>query len=636
LVGTFSLALFHLKTELHDHASTLFADRVPFDRQYVGVLLAISVMIFASSVGIFFVFPRIGLGYFAQKSRQGMAVSGFSDSVELGSHGTLESDPTVAMRVEFPHGRPTTYRSLHWRTMTFDRWTGTGWKRSFDDSERPIPSTDRTYDLGRFISYPAETTTMQGLPKKVKIYVEPLENDVLPVLWPARRLTFGPATEPQVPDSPSTGSVQADRYGDLTHTVSSDIGVSYTVEPAPRPRESALRQATGPIRPTRELEPYLQLPKGLSPRVRRLARRVAGDADTPYEKAEAMAQHLRENFDYTTDLPDVGDDRPLTHFLFEAKRGHCEYHATALTVMLRTLDIPARMVNGFLGGRWNFVGDYLEVRQEDAHSWVEVWVPRFGWQQIDPTPAGERGPIGSRLLLMMRDSYDAMRLMWMKWVIEYDLHSQIRLLRQLLRAVTPAGAGDAPDESSSEAPSPSQTDGSGGSWSRFFRWLGLVVVALLGFRAGRRYDPRIRPARFGLAAGVAGGSGGLWSTLLAGGGAASLGGGVLVGIAAVLAGSIWTRTGLSGSGPAPTRLYTRIERAARAAGTPRTDGESPGAYLDRLADTHPELERELHLFRRRYLAARFDERPLDADALRSLRRLTATIVARLSPGVFGE
>ncbi|MFU8806933.1 MAG: DUF3488 domain-containing protein, partial [Bradymonadaceae bacterium] len=106
LTGTFSLALFHLRSEVGaPGVRTSRSERSPFDRYYIAVLSILSLIIFATSVGIFFTFPRVGLGFFVTQSRDNVSVTGFSDSVELGGHGVLRSNPEVVLRVEFPNGR---------------------------------------------------------------------------------------------------------------------------------------------------------------------------------------------------------------------------------------------------------------------------------------------------------------------------------------------------------------------------------------------------------------------------------------------------------------------------------------------------------------------------------------------------
>jgi len=135
---------------------------------------------------------------------------------------------------------------------------------------------------------------------------------------------------------------------------------------------------------------YLQLPENLDPRIPQLARKITATADNSYDKSIVLESYLRRNFGYTLNLSGKPGADPLAQFLFVTKAGHCEYFASAMAVMLRTLGIPSREVNGFLPGQFNdLAGDYI-VRGSDAHSWVEAYFPGSGWITFDPTPPAGR------------------------------------------------------------------------------------------------------------------------------------------------------------------------------------------------------------------------------------------------------
>jgi hypothetical protein len=112
----------------------------------------------------------------------------------------------------------------------------------------------------------------------------------------------------------------------------------------------------------------------------------------------------------------------LANFLFERKKGHCEYFASSMAVMLRTLHIPSRIVTGFRGGEFNDLTGQYVIRASDAHSWVEAYFPGFGWISFDPTPAGS---------VPMRTGWSRMQLyvdaaasFWREWIINYDSNHQ--------------------------------------------------------------------------------------------------------------------------------------------------------------------------------------------------------------------
>ena len=125
---------------------------------------------------------------------------------------------------------------------------------------------------------------------------------------------------------------------------------------------------------------------------------------------------------------------PLSDFLFNVREGHCEYFATAMAVMLRTLRIPARVVNGFQPGEYNPAADAYVVRQADAHSWVEVYFAEAdAWVTFDPTPADGRpaSTSGQGIVGALRRYADAMELFWIQHVVAYDRQGQRALARTI-------------------------------------------------------------------------------------------------------------------------------------------------------------------------------------------------------------
>ncbi|MEC8425688.1 MAG: transglutaminase-like domain-containing protein, partial [Myxococcota bacterium] len=169
---------------------------------------------------------------------------------------------------------------------------------------------------------------------------------------------------------------------------------------------------------------WVSLPPGLDPRIGALAGDLASQAGpeaTPRVVAETIERHLRTRFAYT-DVPTVADARqPLSDFLFRSRRGHCEFFATALAVLLRARGIPARVVNGFQGGEFNDFGGFVLVRQSDAHSWVEAWFPEEGWVQLDATPASDVPAPPPVIVRAAQWGVDA----WHRIILDYDLDAQI-------------------------------------------------------------------------------------------------------------------------------------------------------------------------------------------------------------------
>lgn len=603
LVGTFSLAVFHLRSELSARPRLVLYGGVPLNRSYIAVLVGMSGIILASSLAIFFLFPRLGLGFFAQQSRDGVSVTGFSEHVELGGHGAIRDNPEVVMRVEFPDGRWPDAESIHWRTMTFDEYDGRAWARSRRGRPRTLPRSGGHYDL-------TDVHPSDGERGQLQIYLEPLGTNILPVVWPARAARLG-TTEFVMPWGPRSGALRVDRYGDLRHTIESELGIAYVLtvgtEPTRREQLEAPRDR------------YLQVP-ALTSRVRTLATEIAADVTDVDQRATEIRDHLQSNYDYTTDLPPVGDD-PVDSFLFETRRGHCEYFATTMVMLLRANGIHARLVNGFLGGKWNDVGGYLAVRQGDAHSWVEYWSPGIGWVPIDPTPASE-SLMGGGFVDSAREYWDTMRLYWTKWVIEYDLNAQIEVFRQLGRMIEPRGLMN--DEKRDQESAVREND-----WRKALLIGGLATLVFFAFiRTRRRLRRRDGRAWVSATALVWIGTGSLWFAWFEGlvaenffWGAAIVSAGVA---AAILDPTRWR------SGDAPLRAtFETIEDAAQKSGLGRSVDEGPESFLRRLAAQRPAIAEDLRRFETWYLRARFGESGPNDEDIDRLRRIAGRISTHL-------
>ncbi len=567
LVGTFSIALFHLRQEIDQMPPTLDSSRMPFVRGYILVLTAISFAIFVSSLAIFLVFPRVGLGFFTIQIRDPVQTTGFSEQVKLGSHGILRSDPTVVLRAEFPDAVPTNFSSWRWRTMTFDTYDGQQWKRSINlqNDESSLRSEDGTFNLAKLHPQSLRMAGQTDVGLNMQIYLEPLGTNLMPVLWPASSIHLTLA-ENAISWSPKSGSLTADSYGDIRHTFKSQIGITYGLTTYPPPSLQKLLSATAPDDSQEypdDFSRYLQLPE-ISTATKSLAKKITANASTPYAKAVAIEQYFAQNFTYTTDLPVVDPNDPLHSFLFDAQAGHCEYFATATVILLRAAGIPARLVNGFLGGTWNDVGGYLTVRQGNAHSWAEVFTPEFGWVPIDATPASEsvfsqRAPASK----WFDDSYDAIRMQWMKWIIEYNFESQIELVRSASSRFSNTGRmqPDAPQRQNS-------TKSPALNFALTPYLIGIALSILLGFLAFKLYQ-FFRNKRS---------------------------------IADL------------------NKLFQKLESIAARHNIKRAPHTGPAEFIDRIATKHPESARDLRFFKDRYLAARFGNTPLTSTELRILKK----------------
>lgn len=444
---TWAAILFHLRREMEDnyllkHSEDMSYKRVQVERImnsrrivgrrfFVGTAL-VSLTVFGASALLFLAIPRVGWGMFFQNKRGGITMTGFSDGVRLGGHGLIKSDKTVVMRVyvdDAYEGRLAPY--LHWRGVAFETYERGLWKRrrSAPETRRQVlrPSTRKTqhYMLyAKEIPSEAKRLARLGMSMRQEIYLEPLGADVL----------FGASMPTMFEFDVMPGSrrrVRAERNDEMRLTHSA--GIKYVVYSAvQRPDTDVLRAAPVVIR--QGYEAYLQIPPEITPEIRNLAVEITRNARTHYDKAVAVQNWLRSNLSYTLRMKSPGRTEPIHYFLFDRKKGHCEYFSSAMAILLRAVGVPTRNVNGFLGGEWNEYEDYIAVRAGDAHSWVEVYFEGVGWVTFDPTPPASidrLGRGGSGIRERLRRLLDTLRFKWFKWVIDYDLQRQLSIFRDL-------------------------------------------------------------------------------------------------------------------------------------------------------------------------------------------------------------
>ncbi|MFH1489419.1 MAG: transglutaminaseTgpA domain-containing protein, partial [Pseudomonadota bacterium] len=171
---------------------------------------------------------------------------------------------------------------------------------------------------------------------------------------------------------------------------------------------------------------YLNLPGGLRQALLPLVGKLV--KKTNLQTAGAVESFLKTGYTYDLSPGEARGD-PVLYFLFDGKRGHCEYFASSMVLMLRSIGIPSRIVGGYLGGVWNEIGQYYLVRQSDAHTWVETWIEGRGWVTFDPTPAVLSA--GSNALKeSVSEFIDFLRLRWYYWVLDYDMGRQRDLARR--------------------------------------------------------------------------------------------------------------------------------------------------------------------------------------------------------------
>jgi transglutaminase-like putative cysteine protease len=278
----------------------------------------------------------------------------FSDSIRLGQAPNLGD--RVIMTVEAGAGH-------FWRAVTYDFYTGAGWRTTETDKADKV--TLPTVDRERFEAH-------------------------FDIVVPHSNIIFA-ANEPLRVDVPYQFYTGSDRsYSTSLHALNrSQAAGEYTVTSLVSVADKqALRRAPSTY-PDYIKQKYLQLPSTLPQRVKDLAHKLLDGIPSAYDKAETLETYLRSPpFQYSPQVKATPPGRdPVEYFLFELKQDFCEYFASAMVVMLREVGVPARLVEGFTTGTFDSTSVQYIVREQDAHAWVEVYFPQYGWIEFEPTPS---------------------------------------------------------------------------------------------------------------------------------------------------------------------------------------------------------------------------------------------------------
>jgi transglutaminase-like putative cysteine protease len=444
VVAPGALVLSHLRREVEGNYRQGARDRtgLPVDvprilrsRRVVGrgfllatCLLSVPILLFTTA--LFILFPRIGLSLLLLNHPHAGRMIGFSEHVDLGDVGVLRDDPTIALRFEVRGlvDPPPTRLTLRLRGTAFDAYNGHAWERTLRDSPRhgaesgPLKITGDGGDVFAIFRSPDLRRD-----RVVSFDLEAIDPPV--VFLPPRAVAMRIKLSNQILlGEPLT--IQPGAEDELRYMGSDARGLRYDVYLAPD-NEPLVQDLT-----IFDRARYLALPM-LPERIAELAHRWTDGLASPEAKASALEDHLRREFTYDLHSSSQGKPQPVDHFLFESKRGHCEFFSTALAVMLRMVGIPSRNVTGFVGGTWNRFGRYYAVREGDAHSWVEAYFDDVhdvrGWRTFDPTPPSGAQPLEppDGAYYYLRDFVEALSQRWNTYVVGYDLRKQVRLFDEV-------------------------------------------------------------------------------------------------------------------------------------------------------------------------------------------------------------
>lgn len=414
-ISILTFILFESKKAYEENRSADFSLR-----GYVNVALVITSLITLISIPIFLVIPRSALGLSKVDRNWEINLSGFSDKVSLGDIGKIINNSKIVMRAKIDIPKTKLPPDLKWRGIGLDHYDGEVWSNTREGVTR----------LRRAPGYQgmlvAENRRHNEFLVQQSILLEPFSRIVFGV--PEIILVTGEMLPKRYAFRDSNGSINVYRRapGLLKYVVFSDIMTRE--EKMAMPMEGSI--------PERIRIRCLQLPE-LDPRLHQLAEEVTQGEYNPVKKALAIESFLKGSFTYSLDnLSAVADD-PIVDFLFETKAGHCEYFAVAQALMMRSIGIPSRLVNGFRLGEFNEFSDYFVVRQSDAHSWVEGYFPGPGWMEFDSTPWIVPSEKALTLSNMISQIFDAIDIFWTE-IVTFDRVKQVGFFRSLRENISGA------------------------------------------------------------------------------------------------------------------------------------------------------------------------------------------------------
>ena len=388
-----------------------------------GALAARTALLGAPIMALMFVlFPRIGPLWGVPQD--GAAATGLSNSMRMGSVAEVAQDDSVALRVRFlgPVPAPET---MYFRGPVLSRFDGLEWK--------PLPPALRRGALA-----PTELR-VRGPEVRYEMTLEPLRLAVLPLLEAAG-------------SAPNVEGFRVVQRDDLQWITERPVFERLRFEAA-----AHVDFRHGPQRADASLGAHLALPGGFNPRTLEWA--AALRQRLPQSDARGLANavlaHIRSaRFSYTLAPGAYGQLNPsgaIDEFWLDRKEGFCEHFAASFVVVMRAMDIPARVVTGYQGTDPFPTDGYYVVRQSSAHAWAEYWQPGEGWLRADPTAAvapdriqrsrrlapqpglvaGALGNMSPELMASLRINWEAVNNRWNQWVLSYSRGQQLDLLKNL-------------------------------------------------------------------------------------------------------------------------------------------------------------------------------------------------------------
>ena len=388
--------------------------------------VAAALGILVLTAGLFFLLPRTADAARSHFGRR-LYLVGFSNRVTLGEIGEIKTSSRPVMHIRVFSSEK--LGAVKWRGSALTVFDGRRWSNPRRAEETIGAAAAGRGGAPEHVILTASGERREGRHVSYDVELDAVDTDAL---------FF--AGDPQAIDI-REGELVRDASGSLRMKRRPPEGFQYEAYSLLEdPPETAASPWPVPVLDGETRHLTLELPAPLDARIAPLAREWTAGAATDLERARVVERRLRTSFGYTLELPRQEPADPLAYFLFTRRKGHCEYFASAMTVMLRTLGIPARLATGFQSGVYNPITDLWLVRASDAHSWVEAWIPGHGWSTFDPTPP-DPSLHGFSLAARMGLYLDAADTFWKEWVVSYDPMRQGTLAERVERGARRLGIG---------------------------------------------------------------------------------------------------------------------------------------------------------------------------------------------------
>jgi protein-glutamine gamma-glutamyltransferase len=349
--------------------------------------------------------------------------SGLSASMQVGTIASLALDESIAMRIRF-EGKLPAQSDMYFRGPVLSVFDGKEWRPNTGQLSARFAVPANLRPVGSTISYQVT------LEQNNRPWIFTLDAAAAPPVVPGHNVTMTPSLM-WLSDKPVTDL--------LRYTAVSSVDFRH-----------------GPTRTLVGLQDYIELPASFNPRTHEMAAQMRRDprfsqADAQTLVPEVMRLLRTGGYQYTLEPGVFGRDT-ADEFWFDKKQGFCEHIASSFVILMRALDVPARIVTGYQGGQVNPVDGFWTIRQSDAHAWTEVWQPGVGWLRVDPTSAVSPGRVGEfqrltapqgavaaafgtmlspGMLAQMRAAWEAVNNGWNQWILNYSQSKQLDLLKNI-------------------------------------------------------------------------------------------------------------------------------------------------------------------------------------------------------------